>query len=357
MSREEAPVKLKTITHKVKHSIIATLTLYALQTHAGHFTGNGGDHVRAMFFKMGESVISFLKETQEGQKLLSDKQLALDSLKNLLSIEIVSAVEIPLIDNGGSSVDAIGEKGKITLNKNRWIEHLEKERDVYYLVFHEMLRALQINDDNYIVSKALLPFPKSRVISTKMTPLYPLINSERLDKSFILDQLSINGSGCPQQGFGTRVDFDKETNQLDISFEEYNLTLDSNSNDNVNRKNCSLTIPVKLPENTRLVVTQMDMQSNIELSLNSNLNFGGEVFFSGDKNVLLQQTVTGTEKVEKGRSLLRKNSVLKSACGGTGNLRANTFAVLKKQNGDSTLKTKAAISDFKLSFKLESCQL
>lgn len=343
----------KTITP----SAFILFALISLNTNAGHFTGNGGDHVRAMFFKMGEAVVSFLKETQEGQKVLTEKQITVENLQNLLTIEVVNAVEIPLIDNGGSSVDAIGEKGKITLNKTRWVEHLEKERDVYYLVFHEMLRALQINDDNYVISKLLLPFPKQRIVKTKITPLYPLIDAERLDQAFLLDQLAINGTGCPQQGFGTRVDFDKETNQLDISFEEYTLILDSNSADVVNRKNCSLTIPIKLPANTRLVVTQMDMQSNLELAPNTNLNFGSEVFFAGDKNVILQQTVNGTEKLEKGRSLLRKNSVLKSACGGIGNLRANTFATLKKNTtAIDTLKTKAAIADFKLSFKIESCQ-
>ncbi len=343
----------KTITP----SAFFLFALISLNTNAGHFTGNGGDHVRAMFFKMGEAVVSFLKETQEGQKVLTEKQITVENLQNLLTIEVVSTVEIPLIDNGGSSVDAIGEKGKITLNKNRWVEHLEKERDVYYLVFHEMLRALQISDDNYVISKLLLPFPKQRLVKTKITPLYPLIDAERLDKAFLLDQLAINGTGCPQQGFGTRVDFDKETNQLDISFEEYALILDSNSADMVNRKNCSLIIPIKLPANTRLVVTQMDMQSNLELAPNTNLNFGSEVFFAGDKNMILQQTVNGTEKIEKGRSLLRKNSVLKSACGGTGNLRANTFATLKKNaTAVDLLKTKAAVADFKLSFKIESCQ-
>lgn len=325
-----------------------------LNSQAGHFTGNGGDHVRAQFFKMGDAVISYLSETQEGQKLLTEKQISIDTLKSLLTIEIVSAIESPLIDNGGSQVDAIGEKGKIVLHKTRWMDHFEKERDVYYLVFHELLRALEINDDNYIISKILLPFPKSRLIKTRINPIYPLIDSERLDKAFLLDQITINGTGCPLQGFGTKVDFDTETNQLDIHFEEYNLVLNSDSPEIVSRKNCALVIPVQLPKNTKLVVTQMDLMANLELAIESNLNFGGEVFFAGDRNIIMQQSVIGSKQTQKGRSLLRRNDILKSACGGIGNLRVNTFGTLKKSSTLSP-KTLAALSDFKLSFKLEKC--
>jgi len=329
--------------------------LYATQASAGHFTGNGGDHVRGMFLKLGEAVVAFLNETEEGKKLLVDNNLNVESIKKTLSIEVVFAIETPLIDNGGSSVDAIGEKGKILLNKNRWTEHLEKERDVYYLVLHEILRVLEVNDDNYIISKAIMPFPVSRRIHTKITPLYPLILSERLDKVFKLDQISVNGTGCPLQSLGTRVDFDKESNQLDISFEEYLLNLTKENNDVVSRKNCALSIPIQLPKNTRLIVTQMDLGANLELSKNSQLNFGAEVFFAGETNQKFTQIVTGKDQPEKGRSLLRRNQILKSACGGEGNFRTNTFAELSRKL--MTENSKAALANFKLSFKLENCVL
>ena len=343
----------------MKNAITKTLTtiifIYApLLTQAGHFTGNGGDHVRGMFLKLGEAVVSYLNETEEGKKLLANHNLSSDGLKKILTIEYVSAIETPLIDNGGSNVDAIGEKGKILLNKNRWTEHLEKERDVYYLVLHELLRAIEVNDDNYIISKAILPFPASRKINTKITPIYPLIASERLDQIFKLEQISLNGSGCPLQRLGTRFDFDQESNQLDISFEEYGLILKKESADVVSRKNCSLSIPVRLPKNTRLVVTQMDLGANLELAEDSQLNFGAEVFFAGETNQRLTQSVSGKDQPQKGRSLLRRNQVLKSACGGEGNFRTNTFAELTRTGASDTAQ--ASLAYFKLSFKLESCQ-
>ncbi|HEY8271862.1 MAG TPA: DUF4360 domain-containing protein [Pseudobdellovibrionaceae bacterium] len=344
---------MKALHQLVISCVILSLSLSA-QASVGHVTGNGGDHVRGMFLKMGEAVVSFLQQTQEGQKLLLDNHMDPQSLQKLLDIQTVSVSETSLVDNGGSDVDAIGEKGKIVLQKNRWMEHLEKERDVYYLVFHELLRALVINDDNYVISKSLLPFPKERRLTTRINPLYPLIDSERLDKVFLLEQLTVNGSGCPLNQYGTRVDFDRESNQLDISFEEYNLPLKKESPELVARKSCSLAIPTELPPNTRLIVTQMDLTANLDLSKNSDLDFGGEVFFAGENGLRMTQSVSGKDTAQKGRSLLRRNEVLKSACGGKGIFRVNTNGTLKRQN--SADQTLAALGDFKLSFKLESCQ-
>mgnify|MGYP001603836249 CR=1 FL=1 len=55
----------------------AILFIYAPRlSQAGHFTGNGGDHVRGMFLKLGEAVVSYLNETEEGKKLLADHNLS-----------------------------------------------------------------------------------------------------------------------------------------------------------------------------------------------------------------------------------------------------------------------------------------
>lgn len=342
-----------TVLNKITLSLALTI-FFITPAFAGHVTGNGGDHVRGLFLKMGDSVLLFLKQTQEGQKILQDNRVDINALQNILNIDTVSAIETPLIDNGNSSVDAIGQKGKITLQKNRWMDHFERERDVYYLVFHEMLRAIEVNDDNFVVSKTLLPFPKDRRISTRVNPVYPLIDSERLDKAFLLDQLQVNGSGCPLSQFGTRVDFDREANQLSITFEEYNMTLAKESNGHFSRKSCAVAIPIQLPANSRLVVTQMDLTANLELGPSADIDFGGEAFFAGEQSQRMNQIVAGKDVTQKGRSLLRKNEVFKSACGGTGIFRTNTYATLKRSDLAET--SLASISDFKLSFKLESCQ-
>lgn len=329
-------------------------TLLSLQSFAGNFTGNGGDHVRGVFLKLGQAVVDYLKETQEGKQLLEKNHLNIKDIEKNLSIEIISTVDELLTDNRGSSVDALGTKGKITLQKSRWTDHFEKERDVYYLVFHELLRALEVNDDNYVISKVLLPFPKSRMLNTRINPIFPLLDSERLDRVFDVDKILITGTGCPLSQLGTHVDFDKESNQLNISFDEYNLEVKSNLNQTNDRKSCNLSIPAKLPPRTRLVVTQVDMMSTIDLPNSSALSFGAEVFFAGEKNTPFQKTVRGLAKRQRGRSLLRENLVLKSNCNFSGVFRTNSSAWLSSNNAKDN--SSAEISNFRMSFKLETCE-
>lgn len=62
-----------------------------------------------------------------------------------------------LRDNGGSLVDAIGEVGKVTLAEDRWMSFLREGRDVRLLVLHELLRMAGVDDDNYRVSRTMMP--------------------------------------------------------------------------------------------------------------------------------------------------------------------------------------------------------
>lgn len=145
---------------KSKFCLLSAL-LYCLlgpAAFAGDKTGNGGDHIRANYLRMGESVLDFLKGTREGQALKDKHGLSLERLNNSLLAEKISVVEGTLLDSQGSIVDATGEPGKILLDKASWKEHIDRKRDVHYLVFHEMLRENGVNDDDYRISKALNPF-------------------------------------------------------------------------------------------------------------------------------------------------------------------------------------------------------
>ena len=233
------------------------------------------------------------------------------------------------------------------------MEHYEKERDVYYLVFHELLRAIDIDDDNYLISKSIYPFPNSRRQITRINPIYPLLKNERLDSFFNIDNLSLRGTGCPLNQFGTRIDYDKENNQLNISFENYILNLTEKEADVVSYKNCALAIPIEILPNKRLVLTQLDLIANVDINQNYEFDFGGEVFFSGDHNQAFSKRLKAHEYTNHGRSLLRITAPHKSACGGVGIFRINTFAKLQKTQPGS--KSAASLSKLNLFFNLEDC--
>jgi hypothetical protein len=117
-----------------------------------------------------ERAISFFNEIA--------KQVATDELIPTLENGKINATENELIDNTGSLVDAIGIPGKVTLSTQRWLSFMREGRDVRLLVLHELLRMAGVNDDNYVVSRKILPpqtninesrsYCDLRVSSTKM---------------------------------------------------------------------------------------------------------------------------------------------------------------------------------------------
>jgi hypothetical protein len=96
-----------------------------------------------------ERAVSFFKEIAE--------QVITEELTSVLENGQIIATESELIDNTGSLVDAIGIPGKVTLSTQRWLTFMREGRDVRLLVLHELLRMAGENDDNYIISRRILP--------------------------------------------------------------------------------------------------------------------------------------------------------------------------------------------------------
>lgn|GEM_PF-1716433 len=115
--------------------------------------GNGGARVRTYFFDHGRRVVRYLRSTQAGRTLTQRFSLSPDRLEAVLREEVVLVVAGPLIDNRGSQVDAIGVPGSIRLDKKIWLEYLERDLRLHRLVFHEMLRAADVNDDDDRISR------------------------------------------------------------------------------------------------------------------------------------------------------------------------------------------------------------
>ncbi len=146
----------------MKHLIYALMTaLIALSAPGkdGTGTSNGGDQVRASYIKGGKVVIEALKTTTVGQKTAKSFNLDLSALDATLDINKIKVVKGPLTDATGSIVDAIGVPGKVKLDEEKWTAFFSSGKDIYYLIFHEMLRSASYNDDNYRISSAMNPLP------------------------------------------------------------------------------------------------------------------------------------------------------------------------------------------------------
>ncbi len=334
-------------------ALLFMVVSFSAPVFSGHIHGNGGDHVRATFFKIGQSVLSYLRETQGGAALVAKHKLDLAKLERTLSIDVVSVEERPLIDNGSSQVDAIGEKGLIVLSKNTWIDHFEKSRDVYYLVFHEMLRASEIGDDDYIVSGALNPFPQSRRVLTRIETRYPLVGGDNLAKIFEASEIAVNGTGCLIGRLGTSLEFDNERNIVEISFRNYLTKTGAELGQQMDRKNCALAVPVKVPNGKRLVVSQIDLLAKLDFRGAAQASIGFEAFLGGRQGPLERKNLTHPRGQLAGRMLLRRNEVLRSNCGGNDILRINTSSGLQAPAAGEL--NRMELDRISLSLKIESC--
>jgi len=122
----------------------------------GHGVGNGGDFVRANFIKYGQTIVNFLLNHPYGVAFSEEHKLNAYALESILSTKIIKVSKSKLIDNQEELVDAIYKDGFLFLYEETWQEFLKSNTDSFIImIFHEMLRASNFNDDNFKISKHL----------------------------------------------------------------------------------------------------------------------------------------------------------------------------------------------------------
>ncbi len=314
---------------------------------AGNREGNGGDHIRATFLKMGRAVVHYLRDTEEGARIVSTNHLDLDALESGLDIEKITVIDGELIDNGGSEVDATGEPGRILLKKDRWYEHFERQRDVYYLVLHELLRQAAVNDDNYVISRALNPFPVGERVITRITSLIPVIGAESIDEFLDLDphQMIIAGNGCKANE--TFVELDSERNVLDLSFNGYALSRISG------REACAIRMNVKGVPGKRLVLSQLDLLGRVNLPVGASAQIAIATVLSAEPGPQYRKILNTDGGAIQGRVVMRENPEFSTACSGDPSiLGLNTAAsMVASPDGNAGLD----VDRISLYFRVETC--
>ena len=329
---------------------------YATETKIlGHKVGNGGDYIRSTFIQMGENVVEFLETTEAGQQVLTQNGLAIEDLKATLTTERIVVTNDILMDNTGSIVDAIGVPGLVILNSASWLDHFEKERNVYFIVFHEMLRSLAVNDDDYVISKDLINFPSRFKMSTRLLPLIPMLESDSITELVTLDNVTVQGSGCSAKA-PAYTELDLTKNVIDITLKSF--VVSNSEARKVDYKACNLAVPLKLPAGKRLTISLIDVTGEVrpqsaELQSTSTLRFEG--FLAGQKGKVHTKTVAlGSEA----RTVLfRKTDVITTGCGTSEILRLNVNNALASKGSAAGLEqNQSQIKKISVYLNLEDCQ-
>ena len=322
----------------------------------GHKVGNGGDYIRSTFIQMGENVNEYLETTDAGHAVVSKHALILEDLKSTLTTERIALTNEILIDNTGSVVDAIGVPGLIILNSANWLDHFEKERNVYYLVLHEMLRSSAVNDDDFVISKDIVNIPSQFKMSTRLLPLVPMLESDAITELVSLDKIAVQGTGCSTTKAPAYTELDLTRNVIDITLKSFIAT--NSQARKIDYKACNLSLPLKLPAGKRLTISLIDVSGEVrpqsaDLKSTSTLKF--EAFLAGSTNKVQQKVVAlGSEA----RTVLfRKTDVITTGCGTSEILRLNVNnSLISKGNAANGEINQSQVKKISIYLNLEDCQ-
>lgn len=320
----------------------------------GHKVGNGGDYIRSTFIQIGENVLEYLETTQAGQQVLTTNNLNVADLKATLTTERIVVTNDILMDNTGSIVDAIGVPGLVILNSSSWLDHFEKERNVYFIVFHEMLRSLAVNDDDYVISKDLINFPSQFKMSTRLLPLIPMLESDSITELVTLDNVTVQGSGCSAKA-PAYTELDLTKNVIDITLKSF--VVSNSEGRKVDYKACNLAVPLKLPAGKRLTISLIDVAGEVrpqsaDLRSTSTLRFEG--FLAGQTNKVHTKAVALDSEART--VLFRKTDIITTGCGTSEILRLNVNnSLTSKGHAPGQEQNQSQIKKISVYLNLEDC--
>jgi hypothetical protein len=314
---------------------------------AGGADAGGGDWIRSAFLEMGNNVMGFLANSKDGIALTKEQKLNLKALKATLDINKVSVTDKTLVDRTGSVVDALVNRGKVQLNDKRWTDLLAQQRDLHRLVFHEMLRLADYDDDNYVISKKMESLAAQYPVYTKSYFPRRVNNSESISTLVTVKEIALNGSGCKIGDGEASAQVSPIDNSINIYSDNYMVKAGPTFKRENERLGCNLAISLSVQPGYRLAVLAGDVYGEAKGDAKSTVNASAEVFLAGE----VGPKISGEFKVNDGLVLLREGLAWKTECGAAVNFRVNMGLALSAASQDTT----ARISRVKILTKLEKC--
>jgi len=297
----------------------------------GGETGNGGDALRMTFIQIGNEIIKYYEESPTGIEFAQANQINTAELKESLSIYRIVVTDDVLIDNTFSIVDALGVPGLITLNRDAWFELLSYSQNVSALVLHEMLRATNINDDNYIISLKSNAFPNQDVTSFQ-GQYFPLMASLLLKQPIDPKKVVYNGNGCRSIEESLKVKYNQEQNTLELKLDKMialGQTPDNNIKSEQMRASCGIALPLQSEKGKKLILTQIDLKGRLDVEVGHLASISFDPFILKSKG----KYTSGFKKeflgMQSGRFLIRKSLTHETPCGGSSILRLQFSALMR----------------------------
>ena len=147
------------------------------------------------------------------------------------------------------------------------------------------------------------------------------------------------GNGCPQSSASVTLSPDKKS--LSIIFDEFFAEAGEMAGKRMDRKSCSIAIPVHVPQGFSVSLVDVDYRGYVSVPRGGQARFSSEYFFAGSRGPRFSKTFRGEYDNDY---LFSNNLVLTglvwSKCGADVNLRVNASMLARSNRwGDDALAT------------------
>ena len=143
-----------------------------------------------------------------------------------------------------------------------------------------------------------------------------------------LGEPGYGGSGCPAGSASATLSPDNKS--LSIIFDEYFVEAGASNRRRLARKNCSIAIPVHVPQGLSVSIVDVDYRGYVSLPRRAKARFTVEYFFAGIRGPKFTKNFRGeTDKDYVLRNKLGLQSLVWSACGADVNLRVNSSMMVR----------------------------
>ena len=162
-----------------------------------------------------------------------------------------------------------------------------------------------------------------KLFATLATSALLLASTASFAETVTLGLPSYGGSGCPTGSASATVSPDGQ--ELSVIFDKFVA--------NNGRKNCALTIPVKVPNGFQVSIYTMDYRGYVAPKTTGRLTT--DYFFAGQRTSPITRVITG-EKNYSERDTVATMADVWSKCGDSVNMRVNA-AMAASGKGDATV--------------------
>ncbi len=172
-----------------------------------------------------------------------------------------------------------------------------------------------------------------------LVSLLSVMGSNAMADDIRLGEAGYGGSGCPAGTASVTLSPDQKA--LSIIFDDYVVEAGADIGKRIGRKNCSIAVPVHVPQGYSVSIIDVDYRGYVSLPRGAQARFSTEYFFAGKRGPRFVKSFRGyTDDDYTISNTLGVHANVWSKCGADVNLRVNSSMMVRSnRKKDEALAT------------------